>query len=157
MTPEQKDLLHSLTFLYLRHGQNKRALSLIMLAARRMPDDVGLMRTLAFAFIANGAAEEALEVIERLERLDLAVGAVQMRQLLKARALLHAGRIIEARAVFRQFVDARKNVIKPLADFGMDPEPADQDGVLVDLTIDHGDPFDQAAPAKPVEHGVTAK
>lgn len=142
MTSEQKDLLHALAFLYLRHGQNRRALSLIMLAARRVPDDVGLMRTLAYAFIANGAAEEALEVLERLEQLDLAGGADQMRQLLKARALLHAGRIVEARALFRQFVEGRKTNVKPLADFGMDPEPTDVDlggGGIVEMTIGHAD------------------
>lgn len=142
MTSEQKDLLHSLAFLYLRHGQNRRALSLIMLASRRVPNDVGLKRTLAFAFIANGAAEEALEVIEQLERLDLAGGADQMRLLLKARALLHAGRIIEARALFRQFVEARKDNFKPLANFGADPDPTGLDidtGEFVEMQIDRND------------------
>ncbi len=142
MTSEQKDLLHSLTFLYLRHGQNRRALSLIMLAARRVPDDVGLMRTLAYAFVANGAAEEALEVIERLEQLDLASSANQMIQLLKARALLHAGRSAEAKAQFRQFVESRKNDATPIANFGTDPAPPDIDpevDEIIEMTIDHTD------------------
>ena len=143
MTPEQKDLLHSLSYLYLRHGQNRRALSLIMLAARRMPNDVGLMRTLAYAFVANGAAEEALEVIEQLEQLDLAGGgADQMRQLLKARALLHAGRTAEAKAQFRQFVESRKSNVTSIAKFGTNPAPADVDpevDEIIDMTIDHAD------------------
>ena len=122
MTPEQKDLLHSLTFLYLRHGQNRRALSLIMVAARRMPNDVGLMRTLAFAFIANGAGDEALEVIQRLEELDLEPSAAPLRQLLKARALLHADRLDEARAMFRQFVEWRKGNPDIPVDVGIDPD-----------------------------------
>ncbi len=125
MTSEQKDLLHALAFLYLRHGQNRRALSLIMLAARRVPNDVGLMRTLAYAFIANGAANEALEVIERLERVDRNSGADRMRCLLKARALLHAGRLAEARALFRQFVEARKAGFSKSADHDAD---TDRDG-----------------------------
>ena len=127
MTPEQKDLLHSLTFLYLRHGQNRRALSLIMLAARRVPNDIGLMRTLAFAFIVNGAAEDALEVIDQLEQLDRGAGADQMRCLLKARALLHAGRQVEAKALFRQYVEARKASLRSLANFGKDPDDTDGD------------------------------
>jgi Flp pilus assembly protein TadD len=127
MTPEQKDLLHSLAYLYLRHGQNRRALSLIMLAARRVPGDVGLMRTLAYAFVANGAAEEALEVIEELEQRDLASGSDQMLKLLKARALLHTGRTFEAKALFRQFVESRKTNVTPIANFGSDPAPADVD------------------------------
>ncbi len=122
MTSEQKDLLHALAFLYLRHGQNRRALSLIMLAARRAPNDVGLMRTLAYAFIANGAAKEALDVIERLERADKAGGADRMRCLLKARALLHAGRLAEARALFRKFVEARKAGFDPQTGFAENPE-----------------------------------
>ena len=134
MTSEQKDLLHALTFLYLRHGQNRRALSLIMLAARRVPGDVGLMRTLAYAFIANGAAEEALEVIEKLEQLDITGGSAdQMRRLLKARALLHAGRTVEAKALFRQFVETRKAGFKPLPDFGADPEPTGVDPEINDI------------------------
>ncbi|MDH3664933.1 MAG: hypothetical protein OEU92_33795 [Alphaproteobacteria bacterium] len=107
MTPEQQDLLHALAFLYLRHGQNRRALTLALLAARDAPDDIGILRTLAYAFIANDAPGEALEVIERLERLDFADGAGQIHRLLKARALLHAGRRVEAKAVFRQFVEMR--------------------------------------------------
>ncbi|MEM8948520.1 MAG: hypothetical protein AAGA21_02970 [Pseudomonadota bacterium] len=109
MTPEQQDLLQALAFLYLRHGQNRRALTLILMAARDAPDDVGVLRTLAYAFVANDAPEEALEVIERLETLDFAGDADQMRRLLKARALLHAGRRVEAKAVFRQFVEKRKS------------------------------------------------
>lgn len=136
MTSEQKDLLHALTFLYLRHGQNRRALSLIMLAARRVPNDVGLMRTLAYAFIVNGAAEDALDVIEQLEQLDRAAGADQMRCLLKARALLHAGRQDEARALFRQYVEARKASLKSLADFGKDPDDPAEDKLADVMTGD---------------------
>jgi type III secretion protein Y len=108
MTPDQLDLLKALAFLYLRHGQNRRALTLILLAAKHAPEDIGVLRTLAYAFIANDAPEEALEVIERLERLDFAEGADRTRRLLKARALLHAGRRVEARKVFRQFVEQRR-------------------------------------------------
>lgn len=108
MTPDQQDLLKALAFLYLRHGQNRRALTLALLAAKHAPDDVGVLRTLAYAFIANNAPEEALEVIERLEARDFAEGADQGRRLLKARALLHAGRRVEARNVFKQFVEARR-------------------------------------------------
>jgi type III secretion protein Y len=118
MTPDQRDLLQALAFLYLRHGQNRRALTLILLAARDAPDDVGIMRTLAYAFIANDAPNEALEVIERLETLDFAGNADQMRRLLKARALLRAGRRVEAKAVFRQFVEARKAGHAPIAELG---------------------------------------
>ncbi len=132
MTSDQQDLLQALAFLYLRHGQNRRALTLILLAARHAPEDIGVLRTLAYAFIANDAPEEALDVIERLETLDFAGGADQMRRLLKARALLHAGRRVEAKAVFRQFVEIRKTRGGALDDAGMgdalaggEPEPGE--------------------------------
>ncbi|MGI9498679.1 MAG: tetratricopeptide repeat protein [Geminicoccaceae bacterium] len=118
MAPDQQGLLQALAFLYLRHGQNRRALTLILLAARNAPDDVGVLRMLAYAFVANDAPEEALDVIERLEKLDVAGGADGMRRLLTARALLHAGRGVEARAVFRQFVEIRKTMAE--ADTGIE-------------------------------------
>lgn len=134
MTPDQQDLLQALAFLYLRHGQNRRALTLILLAARNAPDHVGILRTLAYAFLANDAPEEALDVIERLETLDFASGAGQIRRLLKARALLHAGRRVEAKAVFRQFVEARKTEAGGFADVPMDDgiaaAPADGGAVV---------------------------
>lgn len=108
MTPDQLDLLKALAFLYLRHGQNRRALTLILLASKHAPEDIGVLRALAYAFIANNAPDEALDVIERLEVLDFADGADRTRRLLKARALLHAGRRVEARKVFRQFVEQRR-------------------------------------------------
>lgn len=107
MTRDQQNLLQALAFLYLRHGQHRRALTLILLAARHAPDDVGVLRTLAYAFIANDAPDEALDVIERLEQVDFAGESERVRCLLKARALLHAGRRVEAKAVFREFVRMR--------------------------------------------------
>lgn len=115
MTPDQLDLLKALAFLYLRHGQNRRALTLILLAAKNASEDVGVLRMLAYAFIANDAPDEALDVIERLERLDFADGADRTRRLLKARALLHAGRRVEARKVFRQFVEQRRTATDSLS------------------------------------------
>jgi len=120
MTSEQQDLLQALAYLYLRHGQNRRALTLTLLAARGAPEHVGILRLLAFAFVANDAPEEALETIGRLERIDFAAGANRMHQLLKARALLHAGRRVEARAVFRRFVAARQGDLSPIADGAID-------------------------------------
>lgn len=141
MTPEQQDLLQALAFLYLRHGQNRRALTLILMAARDAPDDVGILRTLAYAFVANDAPEEALDVIERLEKLDFAGGADQIRRLLKARALLHAGRRVEAKAVFRQFVEMRKTK-------GAEPEDVGRDDAFV-LPEDRL-AVDDASPARAV-------
>lgn len=137
MTSEQQDLLKALAFLYLRHGQNRRALTLILLAARHAPDDVGVLRTLAYAFVANDAPEEALDVIERLERLDFAGGADRTRLLLKARALLHAGRRVEAKAVFRQFVETRKTEVDIAADMQVDDRPIDPDLAAAPSAGDH--------------------
>jgi len=125
MTPDQQDILKALTFLYLRHGQHRRALTLILLAARRAPWDIGIMRLSAYAFLANDAPEKALEAVARLEKADPESGEEVACMLLKARALLRAGRRAEARAVFRKVVDRRRGVGEPVAAFAWDPDHHD--------------------------------
>jgi type III secretion protein Y len=99
------DLLHALGYLYLQHGHNRRALVLLLLASRLAPDDPGLKRTLAYAFVANRAGAAALAVIDDLE----ALGRIQPAlRLLRSRALLLEGRRDEARLCFRAYVNDRR-------------------------------------------------
>ena len=102
---DHRDLLHALGHLYLQHGHHRRALVLLLLAERMAPDDVGLKRSLAYAFVANGAGGPALAVIEELERLGLTQPALR---LLRSRALLLDGRREEARLAFRAYVNDRR-------------------------------------------------
>jgi type III secretion protein Y len=99
-------LLHSLGYLYGQHGQTKRALVLQLIAARLAPNDTGILRSLAYTFLMDGAPDRALAVIERLRGME--DGDHPALDLLKSRALWEAGNEIEARRVFRDFVERRR-------------------------------------------------
>lgn len=99
---EAVQLLHALGYLYGCHGQAKRGLVLLLMAARLAPEDPGVLRTLAHLFLREGKAERALAVIDRLEALEDARHPA--RELLKSRALLAAGREQDARRSFRTFL-----------------------------------------------------
>lgn len=105
MNTDTAELLHSLGYLYTQHGQSQRGLVLLLIAARIAPNDVGILRTLAYAFIGNGYGERALGVIDRLAALDPENSPTL--QLLKSRALWAAGDKVEARRCFREYVEAR--------------------------------------------------
>jgi len=102
---DHRDLLHALGHLYLQHGHHRRALVLLLLAQRLAPEDAGLKRSLAYAFVANGAGGAALAVIEELEGLGRPLPALR---LLRSRALLLEGRREEARLCFRAYVNDRR-------------------------------------------------
>src|SRR5262245_44384014 len=70
ISPSQRDLLCALSFVYLACGQQGKALPLIRLVASSMPDDIGSLRVLAYALLANGRGEEALAAVDRLEAID---------------------------------------------------------------------------------------
>lgn len=103
------ELLHSLGYLYCQHGQERRGLALLLIAARVSPDDPGVLRTLATAFLATGAGERALAAIERVA--DLEGGMSPTLALLRSRALWESGRRIEARQAFRDYVLERGSTL----------------------------------------------
>lgn len=103
---EQRDLLVSLSFLYLACGQEIRALPLLSLLERDGGDDPEVLRALAHALTAEGLCDRALEVIGRVRAIEGEAGAAEVL-LLQARALHAAGRRAEARACFTDFVSRR--------------------------------------------------
>jgi type III secretion protein Y len=98
-------LLHALGYLYGEHGETKRGLVLLLLAARLAPDDVGILRTLVHAFLLDDAPERAIAVINRLRSMPDADHPAL--DLLMGRALWACGRQIEARRSFRDFLERR--------------------------------------------------
>jgi type III secretion protein Y len=99
-------LLHALGYLYGRHGQTKRALVLQLMAARLAPNDAAILRSLAYTFLMDGAPDRALAVIERLRGME--DGDHPALDLLRSRALWESGNEIEARRVFRDFIERRR-------------------------------------------------
>jgi type III secretion protein Y len=106
-------LLHALGFIYANHGQTKRALVLQMLASRLEPENRGVLRTLAYTFLSDGAPGHALAVIARLRALNEDDPSLD---LLHSRALWEAGQRAEARRVFRNFLQRRHGDDLPAAE-----------------------------------------
>lgn len=106
MSNAATELLHSLGHIYGSHGQTKRALVLQLIAARLSPGDPAILRSLAYGFLMDGEPDRALAVIDRLEALE---GSERPAfHLLKSRALWVAGRELEARRAFRDYLERRK-------------------------------------------------
>ena len=94
------DLLHCLGYVYLRHGQAKRAAVLLMVAGRAVPGRPEILRTLAAALVEAGMGDRAEKVLDLLAQLDPAGAGHPMARLLRARALLLRGQTEQARRVF---------------------------------------------------------
>src|SRR5262245_47090835 len=109
INPSQRDLLCELSYIYLACGQADKALALIRLVARCMPDDIGCLRVLAYALLANGRGEEALAALGRLAAIDHDRETRAPLLLLRSHALRLAGRSSEARLSFREFIAARRS------------------------------------------------
>jgi type III secretion protein Y len=97
-------LLHSLGYIYGEYGHRQRALVMLLLAARMAPENTGVLSTLAHVLLLDREADEALKVIEHLERLD---SGEPILRLMKSRALWIRGDRDEARRAFRDYVDSR--------------------------------------------------
>jgi type III secretion protein Y len=98
-------LLHLLGYLYSQHGETKRGIVLLLIAARIAPGNVRVWRTLAHSFLADGAPNRAIAVIEHLREMDEADHPAL--DLLMSRALWASGRRVEARRCFRDFLMRR--------------------------------------------------
>ena len=103
----QRDLLCTLAYVYLASGQPARALPLLRLVQREADDDVGFLRVLAYALIADANGAEAIRIIERLEQIDRGANARAPLLLMRSHALRLVGRLDEARECFRTFRLAR--------------------------------------------------
>jgi type III secretion protein Y len=96
------ELLHILGHLYTRHGATRRGVVMLLMAARLAPDNAGVWRSLACAFLADGAPERTIAVIGRLR--EMGEPDHPALDLLMSRALWACGRRVEARRCFRDFL-----------------------------------------------------
>ncbi|MDI4231940.1 histidine kinase [Bradyrhizobium sp. Arg237L] len=104
----QRDLLCTLSYIYLACGQPDRALALLRLVERDVENDIGFLRVLAYALIAAEDGLEAIRVIERLQELDGSANARAPLLLMRSHALRLTGHLGEARECFRAFTAARR-------------------------------------------------
>jgi type III secretion protein Y len=106
MIEDAVHLLHAVGYLYGHHGQTKRAIVLLLIAARLAPDDVGVLRTLAYAFLIDGSPRRAMTVIDQLRSMH--GGEHPVLDLLACRALWACGRENEARRAYRAYATRRR-------------------------------------------------
>jgi type III secretion protein Y len=98
-------LLHILGYLYSRYGEARRGVVMLLIAARLAPANAAIWRTLAYAFLADGAPERTIAVIGHLRLMGEPEHPAL--DLLMSRALWACGRRAEARRSFRDFLSRR--------------------------------------------------
>ncbi len=103
----QHDLLCAIAFVHLSCGEVQSALALLTLAEQEWPESLSVLRTLAYAQIADLDGERALSTVERLDALDHSPESQAPLLLLRSRALRLLGRWAEAREAFLTFIVIR--------------------------------------------------
>jgi tetratricopeptide (TPR) repeat protein len=103
----QHDLLCVIAFVHLSCGEVQSALALLTLAEREWPESLNVLRTLAYAQIADLDGERALATVEQLVALDDSAASQAPLMLLRSRALRLLGRWGEARDAFLTFTTIR--------------------------------------------------
>ncbi|MGY3582726.1 Flp pilus assembly protein TadD [Bradyrhizobium sp. USDA 4341] len=105
----ERDLLCVLSYIYLSCGQSAKSLALLRLVAHEQSRDIDLLRILAYALISERRGDEALSVLDRLDKLDDEPSSSLPLMLMRSHALRHAGRMTEAQATFKRYVSLRAN------------------------------------------------
>ena len=103
MDADERALAGLLAQLWLRHGAPEKARTLLRGVARLAPDDGEILKLLAWAEVACGDGPAALDAVERYRMADPFADDASPIELIRARALLLAGRADDARAAFARF------------------------------------------------------
>jgi predicted Zn-dependent protease len=111
MEPDEHALACLLAQLWLRHGAPEKARTLLRGVTRLAPEAREPAKLLAWAEVACGDGPAALDAVERYRLLDPFADAGSPIELVRARALLLAGRNEDARVAFARFVQARRALL----------------------------------------------
>ncbi|WP_244547284.1 histidine kinase [Bradyrhizobium sp. Gha] len=103
----ERDLLCVLSYTHLASGQSAKSVALLRLVAHEQSQDIDLLRILAYALISERRGDEALSVLDKLDKLDDEPSSCLPLMLMRSHALRHSGRMTEARAVFKRYVSLR--------------------------------------------------
>lgn len=105
---DEVQLLHSLGYMYGEFGHTQRAIVLLLLASQLDPQNTRILRTLANVYLRDKAADNAMGIIEQLEKIE---GDSPTLVLLKSKALWLRGETEQARHIFRDFIDLRDHKV----------------------------------------------
>jgi predicted Zn-dependent protease len=104
MTAESQAFLALLGYVYLQNARPDKAAALYAALDRIAPGQPKMLRALAVAQVGAGKAQRALDT---LDRLAMAGGVDAAFHLLRAQALGALGRIDEAQAAMRSYLEMR--------------------------------------------------
>ena len=107
MNRDERQLLMTAAWLFMRHGRRDRALGVCEALHEADPRDGVAATALAELLLANGDAVRAVEV---LRSADIPSGLEHAEAVLETRALRLSGRAAEAESRWRRYLESRKGV-----------------------------------------------
>ncbi|MGQ4274892.1 tetratricopeptide repeat protein [Terrihabitans sp. B22-R8] len=107
LSGRERDLICALSYVHLTCGETARSVAMLRLIEAEHPDDRGFLRILAYALIADGQSEAALDVLARLEGMEDEPAARIFLALMRSHALHGSGRLEDAQDAFRHYVSLR--------------------------------------------------
>jgi len=105
MNRDERQLLMTAAWLFMRHGRRDRALGVCEALHEADPRDGVAATALAELLLANGDAVRAVEV---LRSADIPSGLEHAEAVLETRALRLSGRAAEAESRWRRYLESRK-------------------------------------------------
>ena len=105
METDEKDLMLTVAWLFARHGQRKRARTILECVVEEDPSNGIAAAVLADLMLADGEAQEALHILRNAE---FPAGMKRAEAMLETRALKALGRADEAVSRWRRFVKSSK-------------------------------------------------
>lgn len=109
MTGEERQFLMTAAWMFARHGQRRRALTVCEALVEDEPRDGAAAAALASMLLEAGDASRALEV---LRRADTPASLEHAHAVLETRALRASGRGAEADSRWSRYIESRKGAAR---------------------------------------------
>lgn len=99
-----KETLTLLAYLYLEHFKYEKALTLLKAINLLFPNDLNIMRSLAYAYLKNNDYQSALRYIEICLKSEISEKAIVAANIIKSKALWGLGKEEAARHTIMQAI-----------------------------------------------------
>ncbi|MEM6616464.1 MAG: hypothetical protein AAF619_08045 [Pseudomonadota bacterium] len=106
ITERDRDTLVSLAAYHVTYSKPFDALAILQLANLAFPNHIPTLRLMVEALIQTGDHDSAEGLLRQIEAVEAADGASSKTKLLSALIALGRNKLIEARSIFRQALDA---------------------------------------------------
>jgi tetratricopeptide (TPR) repeat protein len=112
MTENISDFLFVLGFIYLSHGQSKKAVAILEAVRAYRPDDIRVAACLSYAYLLQGQFEQCLRETQRRPAPHADAEMSHSITLMQCRALWGLGRREEAIALASQSLASQFGAVK---------------------------------------------